>query len=199
MKTKLIIASLTLALLLAPQVTAEPTPQPQNAVMIGCALLVLVGGTIVAVKLYQLCKKIPALNEPAPTNAVPPMPPMPTNNIPTNSVPTNRVPHLLPSVSLNDSAVQYQDISALAMRDASGAAVIYCGRMKLQAAGDLQDWRDLYLVTVWVSMAGSEYVWAQPDGVPLLTNYCPNGGIVEVPLTTGSGTEPAKFYRLLSQ
>ena len=200
MKTKVTIAGLVLALLLAPRLTAEPKPQPQNAIiMIGCGLIVLIGGTIVTIKLYQLCKRIPALNEPPPTNAIPPMPPLPTNSIPTNNIPTNRVPHLLPSVSLNDSSVSYLNVSSLGMKDQTGATVVYYARMKLQASSQVRAWQDLYTVTVWVSLAGTEFLWESPEGTPLLTNYCPNGGVAEVPLTTGTASEPVKFFRLLSQ
>lgn len=171
-----------------------------NIVMIGCSLIVIGVGIVVIIGLKKMCDHIPPVDQ-QPTNNVPPMPPVPTNNIPTNSIPTNKPPWYKRLALLEDSQVGYYDITWLGLSDTNcgyAAPVIAYTVLRFQESRDMATWNDLLYGTSWLSSAGTEFVWANTNHTPILTNYCRLGDQVQTPVSIGDGNDPQHFYRLLS-
>lgn len=194
-KTTILLAG-ALAVLPCQPARAQTTndPQPQVMMEIVCGLVVLGVGALVAIEMHKVCKKAFA----------PPLLPCGCNC--TNGCGCPCAPPAIGGLTqfqgtnttaavLTDSAITYTASTNGWTDPVSGALVTATLTARLESSRDLATWAEEYSFAGWVSDTGILMLYSRA-GTPVLTNYMAFNATNAVPLPIGSGTEPAKFFRL---
>lgn len=189
---RLVIAGLAIALVMAPieESRSDETPQPKSALLI-CGLVVLGVGAVVIWQLYKVCKRLP----PVDGSEIPPA---------TNAPPAYTQAQIAAAVAsptaglatLSDDGARVLDISSLGYVDGN-TGTYFIGRLdcQIQTSDNAISWVCAYRVSAWFGPAGSLYLFSDAAGNPVSTNYC-RGGMGQIPLSLGTGREPARFFRV---
>lgn len=196
---------LVTALIGAPiKLNAEDPPQSQFTILEACIAGGIIG--ILGVLYIGTC----IYNHVGNSTSTPPVdgpwtnvPPPPTG---TNSQGTNdfgSYTNLSPiTISLTNSAPVFMvDVSGLSFQDtnAPGGLVCYFTNAfsaTLQAGDSPGGLCTLYRVRAWLSLHGRLMEWSDSNGVPACVVYARWGQTPNVPLTIGTGMEPARFFAL---
>lgn len=184
--TALVIA-LLIPLFSPSSTSAQQQPPPKIAALV-CGVVVLGVGAVVVWNLYRLCKKLPPPDSnPDATNAPPKI----------ARFAISPATDQIPPISLDDSAVQYQDITAQNFTD-SVSGLPFTARLDcvLWTSADTKNWSVQYRITGWSSTAGVLFLFSDPVCNPVLTNYCDLSVSSAVPLDIGTGQEPVRFFKM---